>query len=171
MFESNELSNYQRDALAYLVIFVVAISLGYFFWVLFSELWVAFFPTVPLFCIKPKEVEEVIDTDIEFADVTFERQTKDMGGDKSIQVTKLQAELETAENMIQQMQAEMATLKKQRKTTLGAPGGLMTPAAATTSKKSKKKRLTNEQLEEDDVGGAGMQMKFLEMRNKTSEGG
>lgn len=163
MFESNELTGTQRDTLSYLVIFIVSISLGYFFWVLFSELWVAFFPTVPLFCIKPKNIEESIDTDIEFADVAYERQAKDDGGERSIQVTKLQAELETAENMIQQMQAEMATLKKQRKTTLGTPGSVMSPMASHQGpKKTKKKRLTNDQMEDDE--GGGMEMKFVEMK-------
>lgn len=161
MFESDELSGTQRDSLAYLVIFIVAISLSYFFWVLFTELWVAFFPTVPLFCIKPEEKEEVIDTDIEFADVSYERQTKNDDGSTNIRVTTLQKELETAEGIIQQMQAEMTTLKKQRKTTLGTPGSVMSPmGAAAAPKKTKKKRLTNEDVE----GGGGQGIRMVEMK-------
>ena len=158
MFESDELNSTQRDSLAYLIILIVAVSLGYFFWVLFSELWIAFFPTVPLFCIKPKEKQEEIDTDIEFADVSYERQTRSDGGDQSMKVTKLQTELETAEGIIQQMQAEMATLKKQRKTTLGTPGTVMSPMGTTAAppKKTKKKRLTNESYD-----GAEMEMNSL----------
>jgi hypothetical protein len=140
MFESQELNGSQRDALAYVVILVVAVSLAYFFWVLFTELWVAFYPTVPLLCIKPKKVVDVIDTDIEFADVSYERQNPiNDGADKQMEIVRLQTQLETAEAMLSQMQTEIGTLKKQRKTdtmvaSAGPVGGL---------KKGKKKALAS----------------------------
>jgi hypothetical protein len=106
----------QRDALAYVVILVVTLSLLYFFWVLFTELWVAFYPTVPLLCIKPKKVEETIDTDIEFADVSYERHNPiNDGADKEMEIVRLQTQLETAEAMLSQMQSEIGKLKRQRK--------------------------------------------------------
>jgi hypothetical protein len=114
MFESDELNDAQRDTLAYLVILIVALSMGYFFWVLFSELWVAFFPTVPLFCIKPTEEEEALDNDIEFADI-FKKELVSRP-DNSQETIRLQTKLETAEGMITQMQTENARLKKQAKT-------------------------------------------------------
>jgi hypothetical protein len=138
MFESEELDGSQRDALAYVVILVVALSLLYFFWVLFTELWVAFYPTVPLLCIKPKKVEETIDTDIEFADVSYERQNPiNDGADKEMEIVRLQTQLETAEAMLSQMQSEIGTLKKQRKAdTMVASAG---PVAGL--KKGKKKTM------------------------------
>lgn len=140
MFESEELNGSQRDALAYVVIFVVSISLTYFFWVLLTELWVAFYPTVPLLCIKPKKVQEVIDTDIEFADVSYERQNPiNDGADKEMEIVRLQTQLETAEAMISQMQSEIGTLKKQRKTDTMVSTG----PPVNVPKKGKKKTLAS----------------------------
>jgi len=141
MFESNELTGAQRDALTYLVIMVVAVSLSYFFWVLFTELWVAFYPTVPFLCLKPKKVEEAIDTDIEFADVSYERQNPmNDGADKEMEIVRLQTQLETAEAMISQMQTEIGTLKKQRKSDTMVSGG---PPIAPI-KRGKKKALASD---------------------------
>lgn len=55
MFESEQLDIYQANILAGVVIFIVSLSLMYFFWILFSELWVAFYPNTPLLCIRPEE--------------------------------------------------------------------------------------------------------------------
>lgn len=147
MFESDELTGAQRDTLAYLVILVVAVSLSYFFWILFTELWVAFYPTVPLFCIKPKKTHEQLDTDIEFAEISFERQNPINDEDKEREVTKLQTQLESAETLITQMQSEIGTLKKQRKSE-----NLVTPGMATNiaAKKQKKKTMLSHG-EDDDL--------------------
>jgi hypothetical protein len=139
MFESQELDGSQRDALAYVVILVVSLSLLYFFWVLLTELWVAFYPTVPLFCIKPKKVVEAIDTDIEFADVSYERQNPiNDGTDRQMEMVRLQTQLETAEAMISQMQSEIGSLKKQRKT----DHMVSTGAPVSAPKKGKKKTMS-----------------------------
>jgi hypothetical protein len=148
MFESEELDGSQRDALAYVVIFVVSLSLLYFFWVLFTELWVAFYPTVPLLCIKPKKVVEAIDTDIEFADLSYERQNPiNDGADKEMEIVRLQTQLETAEAMISQMQSEIGSLKKQRKT----DNMISTGAPVNVPKKGKKKTMAS--LDGVDDGG------------------
>jgi hypothetical protein len=96
MFESDQLSTLERDSLAYLVICIVAVSLGYFAFVLFTELWVAFFPHIPLFWMTLEEEEEELDHDIEFADVTMAR---DHGDDDHSNKLKAQyeAKLENAE--------------------------------------------------------------------------
>jgi len=116
MFESSELTGPQSDSLTYTVILIVTISILYFSWVLFSELWVAFYPEkpLPLLCIKPKpkvEEEEKLE-EVDF--VKFRESENPMqpqkSGESSVQ---LQMKLETAEQMIQQQQAEIARLKKQ----------------------------------------------------------
>ncbi len=73
MFESNQLSKGEQDSLSYVVILIVIVSIGYFFYVLFSELWVAFFPHIPLFWMKLAEENVDMDNDIEFADVAMAR--------------------------------------------------------------------------------------------------
>jgi hypothetical protein len=73
MFESNQLSKGEQDSLSYVVILIVIVSIGYFFYVLFSELWVAFFPHIPLFWMKLAEENAEMDNDIEFADVAIAR--------------------------------------------------------------------------------------------------
>ncbi len=73
MFESDQLSQIEQDSLAYVIIVIVAVSMAYFFYVLFTELWVAFFPHIPLFWMKADEEMDDIDNDIEFADVTLAR--------------------------------------------------------------------------------------------------
>jgi lysylphosphatidylglycerol synthetase-like protein (DUF2156 family) len=73
MFESEQLSSTEQDSLAYLVIAIVAVSLSYFCFVLFTELWIAFFPHIPLFWMKLKEDEDILDHDIEFADFGIAR--------------------------------------------------------------------------------------------------
>jgi hypothetical protein len=138
MFESEQLSSSERQALAFLVILIIALSLGYFFWVLFSELWVAFYPTVPLFCIKPKKVEEELNTDIEFADISYERENPINDGEKSTEIVRLQTQLETAESMISQMQSEINSLKKSRKSETVASSAPIAP------RKTKKKTLQSD---------------------------
>ena len=83
---------------------------------LFSELWVAFYPEtpLPLLCIKPKpkveEEEKLEEVDfVKFQESESPMQTQ-KSGESSVQ---LQMKLETAEQMIQQQQAEIARLKKQ----------------------------------------------------------
>lgn len=84
MFESQQLSTLEQDSLAYLVICIVAVSLGYFVFVLGTELWVAFFPHLPLWWMhtEGREVEEEMEGDIEFAavDLSMERGRRGGGG-------------------------------------------------------------------------------------------
>ena len=55
MFESDQLDNTQANVLAGILIVVVAVSLLYFCWILFSEIWTAFYPHRPLLCIRGGE--------------------------------------------------------------------------------------------------------------------
>lgn len=116
MFQSEQLSGAQSDSLTYAVILIVAISIGYFLWVLFGELWVAFFPEIPLplLCIKPPEKkdeeEKLEEVDfVKFDDKITPMHNEQKSGDSSV---KIQMKLETAEQMIQEQQAEIARLKK-----------------------------------------------------------
>ena len=54
MFESGQLGNIQSKTLTYLIILIVSASILYFMWVLFSEVWLAFYPDKPLFGMKPQ---------------------------------------------------------------------------------------------------------------------
>jgi hypothetical protein len=99
MFESDQLSTLERDSLAYLVICIVAVSLGYFAFVLFTELWVAFFPHLPLFWMKIEEEEEEIDHDIEFADVAMGGGNNDDEGSSKLKA-QYEAKLENAEGNV-----------------------------------------------------------------------
>ena len=153
MFESNELNGTQRNTLSYLIILVVAFSLTYFFWVLFTELWVAFYPTIPLFCIKPKKEHQQLDTDIEFAEISFERQNPIIDeAEKEREFVRLQTKLETAETMISQMQSEIGVLKKHRKTE-----NLVAIAPPTIAAKKTKKKAMISQNEDDN-------QPFIEMK-------
>ena len=96
MFESEQLSTLERDSLAYLVICIVAVSLGYFMFVLFTELWVAFFPHLPLWWMKIEKEDEELDHDIEFADVTMGGDTGDGEGNNKMKA-HYEAQLENAE--------------------------------------------------------------------------
>jgi hypothetical protein len=55
MFESDQLHAYQANILAGVVITIVSVSLMYFFWILFSELWVAFYPDTPFLFIRSED--------------------------------------------------------------------------------------------------------------------
>ena len=96
MFESDQLSEVERDSLAYLVISIVAVSLGYFAFVLFTELWIAFFPHIPLFWMKIQEEDEELDHDIEFADVAMASNKHDDEDTKKIKA-EYENKLENAE--------------------------------------------------------------------------
>jgi hypothetical protein len=59
MFESGQLTSYQINTLASLVILLVAASLAYFAWVVFGELWVAFYPDTPIAWLGIKQAEDL----------------------------------------------------------------------------------------------------------------
>lgn len=116
MFQSEELSGVQSQSLTFAVILVVTASIIYFLWVLFSELWVAFYPEkpLPLLCIKPPEKkdeeEKLEEVDfVKFDNVNSAVHADQKSGDSAV---KLQMKLETAEQMIQEQQSEIARLKK-----------------------------------------------------------
>ncbi len=142
MFQSEELSGSQTDSLTFLVIIVVVVSIVYFGWVLFSELWVAFYPNTPLpiLCIKPPEakrdeekLEEVDFVKFEADDVKVDNSEK--GNASSI---KLQMKLESAEQMIQEQQNEIARLKKGN--TTAVQQAFSAPAAQARPSKPKIKK-------------------------------
>ena len=107
MFESQQLSGPQQDSLAYLVIVIVTLSLAYFFWILFSEIWVAFYPEKELLCIRHRREndDELVYKDVEFSDINFENPMgrDDDGGDT---VQQLQMKLARAEKKLADMQRE-----------------------------------------------------------------
>lgn len=79
MFQSGQLSSYQTDTLASLVILIVACSLGYFAWVVFGELWIAFYPETPLpwLGIKPSNDLDLFESKApreSYSAITFENQ-------------------------------------------------------------------------------------------------
>ena len=142
MFQSEELSGAQSETLTYAVILIVTVSILYFFWVLFGELWVAFFPEkpLPLLCIKPpekkEEEEKLEEVDfVKFDDQISPVQTTEKSGDSSV---KLQMKLETAEQMIQEQQNEIARLKKGN--TSAVKAAFAAPAAAARPNKPKIKK-------------------------------
>jgi hypothetical protein len=79
MFQSGQLSSYQNDTLASLVILLVALSLGYFAWVVFGELWVSFYPETPIswLGIKPASDLDLFESKLprdSISAITFENQ-------------------------------------------------------------------------------------------------
>jgi hypothetical protein len=80
MFQSGQLTAYQTNTLASLVILLVTVSLGYFAWVVFGELWVAFYPETPIawLGIKPADdldlFESKLPRDSHHSAITFENQ-------------------------------------------------------------------------------------------------
>lgn len=107
MFESQQLSGTQQDSLAYLVIIIVTLSLAYFFWILFSEIWVAFYPERELLCIRHRREndDELVYKDVEFSDINFENP---MGRDdnEGDTVQQLQMKLARAEKKLADLQRE-----------------------------------------------------------------
>jgi hypothetical protein len=79
MFQSGQLSSYQNDTLASLVILIVALSLGYFAWVVFGELWISFYPETPIawLGIKPASDLDLFESKLprdSISAITFENQ-------------------------------------------------------------------------------------------------
>jgi len=124
MFESEQLSGAQRASLAYIVILIVTLSLAYFSWVLFSELWIAFYPDVPLPWLginlqnednfDTKELDENSFTLDNFEKTNPMRKTEDQS-EKVLEEISIRTELNNAQNTIQELQQEVLRLKKQQK--------------------------------------------------------
>lgn len=138
MFQSGQLSSYQTNTLASLVILIVACSLGYFAWVVFGELWIAFYPETPIpwLGIKPTSDLDLFESKLprdSYSAITFENQnpmalstedddaSPDLGGDSAIVIhgeggdddeMRYKSELEESKQMIAQLQQENYRLKK-----------------------------------------------------------
>lgn len=63
MFESDQLDSFQSNVLAGIVIAIVTLSLMYFSWILFTEVWAAFHPNSPLLCMKGDDEDLVEEAD------------------------------------------------------------------------------------------------------------
>ena len=97
-------------------------SLSYFFWVLFSELWVAFFPHRRLLCIKATipGSEELLQ-DIEFdSNINFDNP---MNKAVAKDLQQLKSQLASAEYMLTELQLEKERLKKQSRGLPAASAG------------------------------------------------
>ena len=138
MFESSELTGSESDTLTFCVMFVVSLSILYFGWVLFSELWIAFYPEtpLPLLCIKAKVKKEEDDVLEEVDFVKFDEAGPQQVEKQGANTTQLQMKLETAEQMIQQQQSEIARLKKAG---AGTAGGAVQQAFAVPGGTASKK--------------------------------
>ena len=146
MFQSDQLSGVQSDSLTFSVILIVTVSMLYFAWVLFGELWIAFYPETPLpfLCIKAKEKkaeeEKLEEVDfVKFDDAVVSSASTEKSGGNSV---KLQMKLETAEQMIQEQQAEIARLKKGN--TAAVKQAFATPTANPTTARPSKPKIKKE---------------------------
>lgn len=158
MFESEQLSEGQRTVLAGIDIFIVTISLLYFAWVLFTEVWIAFYPDQPLpyLGIYTEDVDsaptspsmKVLGDDDDFSGVdspAFEHANPMMTKDNSAVLRVIeedeaeQKEKERAQKaakadmMVETLQAENAQLKK-----LARGGAIALPNKKTTKPKFKR---------------------------------
>jgi hypothetical protein len=127
MFESGQLSGGLKEALSGIIMFLVVCTIVYFFWVLTTELWIAFWPGSKIWWFYDPYVDRDNRVSMEQFDVAALGHAvtdANSAAKNEDETTKLQGEVETLTRLVASQMQEINALKKQASSTSMFKGGV-----------------------------------------------